>query len=421
VLASARTARDFARIVGGPQRPPGASGAIERASDAADHERYEDLHTVPHLREVTHRIRSGESLLKVLGAAGVAATEAGAWIRAADAYYDLDRLHAGQAVSYLIDMQSRALRQLAVEIDASDMLVAEWAGAGVEVRRQSIPVERRSRVTSGTVRADFKTAARLAGAPEPVFAQVADVLGWEMDLDADVGSGARFRIAFEERTRGAAPPTYQLLAVQVEGRAQWHEAYYFAGRGKRAAGFYDRRGRTIGTRFLRYPVEYTRISSRFAERRFHPVLRIPRPHYGVDFAAPTGTPVRAVAAGVITRAGWHNANGRFVKIRHGGAFDTGYAHLARIAPGVTAGARVRKGQTIGYVGSSGLATGPHLHFAMYRDGRYVDPFKVTLPRARSLARRRLADFRFARTRLERALMDADAVDRGPIVTASAKF
>ena len=131
--------------------------------------------------------------------------------------------------------------------------------------------------------------------------------------------------------------------------------------------------------FLRYPLRFTRISSKFSHARFHPILKRTRPHLGVDFAAPRGTPVRAIADGTVQYAGWRGGLGRFVRLDHPGPYGSGYGHLQRIAKGVREGRRVRRGQIIGYVGSTGLATGPHLHYVLYKHGQHVDPLRRQLP------------------------------------------
>jgi murein DD-endopeptidase MepM/ murein hydrolase activator NlpD len=141
------------------------------------------------------------------------------------------------------------------------------------------------------------------------------------------------------------------------------------------------------------------------------------PHYGVDFAAPTGTPVKAVADGRVVKAGWYGGNGRFVKVQHDSVYETGYSHLSRIT--VKAGARVRKGQLIGYVGSTGLATGPHLHFAMYRYGKYVDPLRANLPRTGPLADKALAAFRMTVDMMDRAYAKAGRGQDDPTQVATA--
>ncbi|RIK99743.1 MAG: hypothetical protein DCC75_14300 [Proteobacteria bacterium] len=146
-----------------------------------------------------------------------------------------------------------------------------------------------------------------------------------------------------------------------------------------AAHYYDEAGKALGNYFLRYPLKFTRISSAFTHARFHPILKTTRAHNGVDFAAPIGTPVRAVADGVISEAGYNGGSGLMVKIKHGSRYSTAYLHLSKIASGIRSGTRVSRGQVIGGVGMTGLATGPHLHFSLYDGGRYVDPLRSKLP------------------------------------------
>src|SRR5206468_2739329 len=137
--------------------------------------------------------------------------------------------------------------------------------------------------------------------------------------------------------------------------------------------YFGANGSSLRRMFLRSPLKYRRISSRFTSNRFHPVLHTNRAHQGVDYAADVGTPIRAVGDGLVEKSGWNGGSGNFVKLRHNSTYETSYSHLSRYGSGVKAGVRVRQGQIIGYVGQTGLATGPHLHFAFYEHGVYVDP------------------------------------------------
>jgi murein DD-endopeptidase MepM/ murein hydrolase activator NlpD len=301
-----------------------------------------------------------------------------------------------------------SLLKLALRVDPTELLVPRNDSGVWTVGHAAVPLERQVRSASGEITSTFARTAAETGVPEAVVSQVADALGWELDLNEDLEPGARFRIAYEELVRHGRPMSQRLLAAEIQSGGHWYEAYWYAPpRGE--AGYFDAQGRALGRSFLRYPVAYTRISSGFSLRRFHPVLRIHRPHYGVDFAAPIGTPVRAVAAGTVMRAGWYGSSGRFVKLQHDGAYESAYAHLSRIADGIRPGMHVERGDTIGYVGESGLATGPHLHYALYIDGRYADPLKAHLPRARSLHGRRLAGF------------DAGLAGFGRLLAASAQI
>jgi len=272
--------------------------------------------------------------------------------------------------------------------------------------------ETHMRVAGGSLETGSDRHGVLAGVPEAVTAQLDHALGAATQQGGKLG----VRLVYAETQATGEPNTHQLLAAQVRGLRYQRDVYYFQNRAGEA-GFFDREGRSLGRDFLRYPVDFTRITSRFSERRFHPVLRRTRAHYGVDFAAPSGTPVRAIAKGVVTRAGWVGGNGRFVKIRHEDVYESGYAHLANITPGLRPGTVVEKGEIIGTVGASGLATGAHLHFALYRDGRYVDPLSVEPSDRYALKGRKLEAFKRSVAELEDVLDDGVAHPRGTIVTA----
>jgi murein DD-endopeptidase MepM/ murein hydrolase activator NlpD len=197
--------------------------------------------------------------------------------------------------------------------------------------------------------------------------------------------------AFGDDSRAA--PTRELAAVRIGTGAAARTAFHIKGDAGAADGFYARDGRPLERAFLRYPVEFMLVTSGFSYGRRHPILKKHKPHLGVDFAAPRGTPVVAVADGEVIEAGWAGYHGRHVGIRHADGSTSGYSHLERIAPGLAIGSRVSKGEVIGAVGTSGLATGPHLHFAVTRRGKPVNPLGADtatpgLPRlaGKSLAR-----------------------------------
>jgi murein DD-endopeptidase MepM/ murein hydrolase activator NlpD len=157
-------------------------------------------------------------------------------------------------------------------------------------------------------------------------------------------------------------------------------------------GYFDSKGNSLQKLFLKAPLSYTRISSTFTYRRFHPILKIYRPHLGIDYAAPTGTPVCSLGDGTITYLGRRGGFGRFIAVRHNRHYKTTYGHLSRFAKGLHSGSRVTRGEVIGYVGSSGMATGPHLDFRFYRDGRPINFLKTEFPHARSIPKRLWTDF-----------------------------
>jgi murein DD-endopeptidase MepM/ murein hydrolase activator NlpD len=183
----------------------------------------------------------------------------------------------------------------------------------------------------------------------------------------------------------------RIVAAHFHNGSALHQAYYYQAPGKKP-DYYDEKGNSLRKVFLKSPLRYSRISSGFSKRRLHPILKIYRPHPGVDYAAPTGTPVVAVGDGRVISRRWKNGYGRFIAIRHNSRYVTTYGHLYRYASKIEVGSNVKQGQVIGYVGASGLATGPHLDFRMKKDGRFVNPLKNRLPAAQPVPPNYLSDF-----------------------------
>ena len=239
-----------------------------------------------------------------------------------------------------------------------------------------------------------------------VDGQAVGSLARELRHPAQLDAGTQLRLVY--RVAGDSSASAQLMGLEVGSGATARRAFY-VDRGERwPAGFYARDGKPVAGGFLRFPVPYVRITSRFSEGRHHPILKRRKPHYGVDFAAYRGTPVVSIADGDISAAGWDGGNGRVVRITHVADYESGYSHLHKIADGIRPGTRVRKGQIIGYVGSTGLSTGPHLHFALSVAGRYIDPLGAEVPRTPSLDGARLATLRTDAARAEEAW---DAAER----------
>jgi len=378
--------------------------------------------TVADIHELKHRIRPGETISEVLGNLGMTQPEVDLWIRAADKAHNVDRVFAGQELALLVEMPQTELKRITLEIDPANVLIAERKADSVVARREAIQFDRSLRVAGAEIQHSLYMSAQHEGIPDKVISDVAEVLGWEINFGRELDAGAVFRVVYEELTRVDTSETIpgRVLAVELENRGKHMEGFYFTMPDGSHAGYYDRDGEGLGRAFMRYPVAYSRISSPFTTKRFHPVLKRNMPHYGVDFAAPTGTPVKAVADATVGRAGWYNGNGRFVKLRHDSVYESGYAHLSKIAPGIEPGAKVTKGQVIGYVGSTGRATGPHLHFAMYREGKYIDPLRASLPRTHSLGGNALAAFRMTVDMMDKVYAHATERDAEKIVTASAE-
>ena len=262
------------------------------------------------------------------------------------------------------------------------------------VRVQELPfsLPRRISFIRGTVSDNLYESMRRSGCSPALILRFADVFAWDVDFLTEVRNGDQFALIFEESIGRLYSNEYTI-----------HAAWYLGERGERSAihytpsegmaAYFNENGESVIRTFLRSPLNFSRISSGFSFSRMHPILRIPRPHLGVDYAAPTGTPVVSIADGTVTSAGWRNGFGKTVLIRHAGSCETQYAHLSRYGPGIRKGAAVVQGQVIGYVGSTGLSTGPHLDFRFRKAGRWVNPLTVDSPRAEPVPEKDLTRYK----------------------------
>ncbi len=245
---------------------------------------------------------------------------------------------------------------------------------------EEIPVVTKEKKLSAVLDGSLSFAALQAGVPQSVVDDFVDLFSDRVEFRKDIKRGDTFTIIYDQSTtvNGVDLDAGPIKSAALTRGGSLLAAVRHVGRDRKVR-YYDQDGVAIGNHFLRYPVQFSRISSTFTEERFHPVLKIKRPHYGVDFSAPRGTPVRAVADGVITKAGYNRGAGNMVWIKHCSRWMTNYFHLNKITTSLRPGSRVTRGQVIGTVGSTGLSTGPHLHFGLFDKGKYVDPLKANLP------------------------------------------
>ena len=224
----------------------------------------------------------------------------------------------------------------------------------------------------------WEAAVERCGLDAEVVLKFSDIFAYDIDFFTDVQPGDTFCLLYEklycqDRYLGSG----RLLFAEFTNNGRKLEAYYYQN-GDGEDGYYDAAGRSLRKMFLKSPLRYRRISSYFTRSRYHPILKIYRPHLGIDYAAPVGTPIETIGDGVVTFVGWNKGYGRFVKIKHNRTYTTTYGHLSGYAKGLHKGQRVRQGELIGYVGSSGLSTGPHLDFRMVKDGRFINPLSLKL-------------------------------------------
>ncbi|HQO75453.1 MAG TPA: peptidoglycan DD-metalloendopeptidase family protein, partial [Candidatus Saccharicenans sp.] len=286
--------------------------------------------------------------------------------------YDLARIPAGRELRLL--KQENQLIGLQLDLDAERYLEINLRQDQVKARIINYPVEKRLVLIEGIINDSLISAVNKAGEQDLLALMLADIFGWEIDFYIDLRKGDVFRLLVEKKYINGRFSSYeQIQSAYFINKGRLYEAFRFTYPDSGQTDYFDSKGNSLRREFLKSPLKYTRISSRFSSRRLHPIRKIYRPHYGVDFAAPIGTPVQATADGVVTFAGWNGGAGLMVKIKHSHSYETMYLHLSRLGPGIHQGARVKGGQVIGYVGSSGESTGPHLDYRLIYHGRYVNP------------------------------------------------
>ena len=349
------------------------TGAPEEAlvDSALDEEEEDD----PDRGWIVHTISSGEVIGRLLPRFGAPIQ---AVLAAAKPEKDLSRIRAGEELAFRYEPLEVAPIAIRYALDEDRTLFIEREGDLWFARVATVTYESRMAVREFVVERTLWEAAVDAGLRPADIAAIARVFEYDLDFNTEIRAGARVRVVVDELwADGALARLAAPRAARLENAGKTYTAIRFTPDGGKS-GYYDQDGVSRKGAFLRSPIAFGRVTSGFNKNRYHPILKKSRPHNGTDFGAPTGTPVRAVGDGVITVAGRSGGHGNFVKIDHSGPYDSSYSHLSRIA--VKKGARVSQGQVIGYVGSTGLATGPHLHFQFWVNGKYVNPMSITVPR-----------------------------------------
>ena len=345
------------------------------------------------IQDTVHTIKLGDNLYQVLVNYGVKVQEVGGLIAAWRSLPELQKLRPGEILELIFTRDSQRLEKVRYQNIQGQVLATTRTEQGWTTSRYDKPVV----VTSALVRGAIKDSLYQSAVDENIDFELAlalaDIFAWDIDFFVDLRAGDHYAFLYDQRFRdGKLVGNGRIVGAHFKNGSTHHRAYYYQAPGKRA-DYYDEKGNSLRKVFLKSPLRYSRISSGFSKRRLHPILKIYRPHPGVDYAAPTGTPVVAVGDGRVISKRWKNGYGRFIAIRHNSRYITSYGHLYRYASKIKVGSNVKQGQVIGYVGASGLATGSHLDFRMKKDGRFVNPLKNRLPAARPVPPNYLSDFK----------------------------
>ncbi len=330
----------------------------------------------PELATFQVKVRPGDTIGGVLSRYGFSPADVQAMYDQAKPVFDLRRIRAGQLLRLFAD-PAGGVRRLEYDIDDVSFLSIEKHGDLFQAVVQERPVETATHLICGTIEDSPILAVNRLGEADSLALAFADIFGWDVDFYIDIREGDPFKIIFEKRyIQGKFIGYGNILAAELVNQGEVHRAFYYRPPGTQKNGYYDAQGKSLEKEFRKSPIKWARITSRFSSRRLHPIRKVYRAHYGVDYAARVGTPVQATADGVVIFAGWNGASGRMVRIRHRNAYETMYLHLRSFGPGIRSGARVKGGDVIGYVGSSGESTGPHLDYRIKRNSSYLNPLSA---------------------------------------------
>jgi murein DD-endopeptidase MepM/ murein hydrolase activator NlpD len=348
---------------------------------------------------VEAKLQRGETVADVFGKLGLQGSELRAATDALAGKVDLRALKAGNHYSAFLNPDA-TLASFEMTLDGSGRVA--MARQGDRWQSDWQPFQRRVELRSlqGAMAGSLEESIRAAGGPPALAYRLAEVFQWDLDFSKDLQRGDRFQVLYQQvLLDGKVRDVGTILAATYDNRGRLHEAYRYGD----ATVYYDGDGAPMRKMFLRSPLRYSHITSAFSLHRFHPVLNEFRPHYGVDYGAPVGTPVQVTANGTILSAGWDGGGGNVVKVQHGGGYVTAYLHLSRFAPGIRRGARVRQGDIIAFTGATGLATGPHLDYRVKCRDMWIDPLALKGVRDEPIPGSRMASFRTWRDNLRSGL------------------
>lgn len=368
------------------------------------------------------KVQPGETFAAAVQRAGVTAAEAQMAVNMLAQAMDTVNIKAGLAFDAAVarpegdDGPARLIGLSMRTGPATAVTLSRTFDGALRLREMAEPVVAETAVAQGKMEGSLYQSAARAGATPGVTAEVVKLFAHKLDFSRDIKAGDEFRMVFDRKVTesGRTVETGDLLYAEIGAKGGVTRFYRF----ERANGdseFFDEFGKNIKGFLLRTPVDGARVTSTFGMRR-HPILGYNRSHQGVDFGAGHGTPVLAAGDGVVTLAGRNGGYGNWLQLKHSGGWDTGYAHLSRFAKGIRPGVRVRQGQVVAYVGSTGMSTGPHLHYETFQNGRRVNPLSVKVPQSSALTGSELAAFRAQKAKVDTVLAQNGAVGaqaRGP--------
>ena len=332
------------------------------------------------LRVVRYTITEGDipaSILEEYGYLDFTATQS--LIEAGADIFDYTHVGIGHEIRFFFEEKGDALSRIEYDRNNETMIVADVDGDQFTVHEEDIPYETEDFFVTDTIENFLYVDALDAGLSERTVISLGDVFSFDVDFTTEIKVGDEYAVAYQKRWRdGQEAPDGNILAAKYVNDGSPYYAYYF--HDGDTIGYFDAEGRELKKQFLRAPLSYRRISSGYTGARFHPITKTVSAHYQIDYAAASGTPVVATADGSVASVGWEGGWGRMVRLRHENGYTTHYAHLSGFADGISEGMQVEQGQLVGFVGSTGWSTGPHLDYGMRHNGSPVNPMALKLPK-----------------------------------------
>lgn len=349
-------------------------------------------------REISGTVRKGETIFDIFKRYNLDIRELFRIKEASASIHKLREIYPGQPYKIIIDDNNR-INSFIYWINDDSVLNIYRTESGFCAEKKDIEYEKRTLHLGGVIKDNLMSSVGDDRENMMLAMQLSDIFAWDIDFTTDLKNGDTFKVVVEGLYLDGEFKKYgDILSAEFINNNETYRAYRFEHDGK--ADYYDAEGKSLRRAFLKAPLSFRRISSGFSKGRFHPILKIYRPHHGLDYAAPTGTPVSAIGDGKVIFAGRKGQYGNLVIIRHLKGYKTYYGHLSRFGSGIKSGTKVKQGQVIGYVGSTGLATGPHLHYEVRANNRPVNPVTVRSLKGNSIPKKLMAEFRGLKNQMD---------------------
>lgn len=372
-VTSSNAASPFAQIDGASTETPAANLANAAATPASD----------PSRKSIT--VSNGDTLSTVFTKVGLTSNDLHEAVNSSKDAKSFSKLNVGQVLEFDLSASGQ-LKRLQSKLSDLESISLDKTAQGYAFKRELIKPDLRATYTRGVINSSLSQSAQRAGLSHSLTMDMASVFGYDIDFSEDIREGDEFELVYEQKViKDKAVGTGNILSARFTNRGKTFTAVRYTNK-QGSTSYYTAEGNSMRKAFIRSPVDFARISSGFSMGRRHPILNKIRAHKGIDYAAARGTPIKAAGDGRVMLAGRHGGYGNAVIIQHGNSYKTLYGHMQGFAKGVRTGTSVKQGQIIGYIGTTGLSTGPHLHYEFQVNGRHVNPLSIKTAMADPIAK-----------------------------------